>query len=80
MDDTIFKDAVGAISSGEYTENDVQIVKGRLDSLSKKELSIKRKLEKTKNDFVRNKDRTNTELRTVRSEIKKIKSILKAAV
>ena len=79
MDETIFKEAVAAISEGDYSESDVKIVKEWLDSLNKKELSIRRKLEKSKNDFVRNKEKTNSELKTVRGDIKAIKEILKRA-
>lgn len=77
MDESIFKGAVAAISNGDYSESDVKVVKEWLDSLSKKELSIRRKLEKSKNDFVKNKEKTNSELKLVRSEIKEIKTILK---
>lgn len=77
MDETIFKEAVAAISEGNYTDNDIKAVKEWLECLNKKELSIKRKLEKTKNDFVKNKDKTNTELKLIRGDIKKIKGILK---
>lgn len=75
----IFKKAVAAISEGDYSESDVKVVKEWLDSLNKKELSIRRKLEKSKNDFVKAKGKTNTELKTVRGDIKAIKEILKRA-
>ena len=45
--------------------------------MNKKELSIRRKLEKSKNDFVKSKEKQNSELKSVRSEIKEIKMILK---
>lgn len=77
MDESIFKGAVAAISEGDYSESDVKVVKEWLDSLNKKELSIRRKLEKSKNDFVKSKEKQNSELKTVRNEIKEIKMILK---
>jgi hypothetical protein len=77
MDESIFKGAVAAISEGDYSESDVKVVKEWLDSLNKKELSIRRKLEKSKNDFVKSKEKQNSELKSVRSEIKEIKMILK---
>lgn len=77
MDESIFKGAVAAISEGDYSESDVKVIKEWLDSLNKKELSIRRKLEKSKNDFVKSKEKQNSELKSVRSEIKEIKMILK---
>lgn len=77
MDESIFKGAVAAISEGDYSESDVKVVKEWLDSLNKKELSIRRKLEKSKNDFVKSKEKQNSELKSVRNEIKEIKMILK---
>ena len=77
MDETIFKTSLSAIVSGEYGETDLKVVKEWLDNLNKKELSLKRKIEKSKNEFVKNKGKTNSELKTVRGEIKTIKNILK---
>lgn len=79
MDEAIFKTALSAISSGEYSEADVRTVKEWLESLNKKELAIKRKLEQNKNEFVKTKGKTNSELKTIRSDIKSIKNILKTA-
>ena len=77
MDEYIFKGAVAAISEGDYSQSDVKAIKEWLDSLSKKELSLRRKLEKSKNDFVKAKEKTSSELKSVRNEIKEIKMILK---
>lgn len=79
MDEAIFKTALSAISSGEYSDADIRTVKEWLESLNKKELAIKRKLEQNKNEFVKNKGKTNSELKTIRSDIKSIKNILKTA-
>lgn len=79
MDEAIFKTALSAISSGDYSDADIRTVKEWLDALNKKELAIKRKLEQNKNEFVKNKGKTNSELKTVRSDIKSIKNILKTA-
>ena len=77
MDEYIFKGVVAAISEGDYSQSDVKVIKEWLDSLSKKELSLRRKLEKSKNDFVKAKEKTSSELKSVRNEIKEIKMILK---
>lgn len=79
MDEAIFKTALSAISSGDYSDADISTVKEWLDALNKKELAIKRKLEQNKNEFVKNKGKTNSELKLVRSDIKMIKNILKTA-
>jgi hypothetical protein len=78
MDESVFKTAISAISSGEYSESDVRHAKQWLDELNQKELSIKRKMEKTKNEFVKNKGRASTELKAVRADIRSVKNILKA--
>lgn len=77
MDEVLFKSAVAAISSGYYTDDDMKIVKENLDFLTKKEKKILRKLEKDKNEFVKNKGKTESELKSVRTDIKSIKNILK---
>ena len=77
MDESVFRTAIMAISSGEYSENDVKHAKLCLDELSQKELSIKRKMEKSKNEFVKNKGKTSNELKTIRADIKSVKNILK---
>lgn len=79
MDESIFKMAVAAVSSGEYCESDIRVIKNELESLNRRELALKRQMEKTKNDFVKNKDKSNFELKTLRTNIKLIKNILKSA-
>lgn len=79
MDESIFKMAVAAVSSGDYCESDIRIIKNELESLNRRELALKRQMEKSKNDFVKNKDKSNSELKTLRTNIKLIKNILKSA-
>lgn len=76
MDETVFKNALSAISAGYYTQSDIEVVKERLSILSKKELSLKREMEKKTNDFVKSKRKSNSELREVRKDIKEINKIL----
>ena len=59
MDEAIFRTALSAISSGDYSDADVRTVKEWLETLNKKELAIKRKLEQNKNEFVKKKGKTN---------------------
>lgn len=76
MDETVFKNALTAISAGYYTQSDLEVVKKRLSILSKKELSLKREMEKKTNDFVKSKRKSNSELKEVRKDIKDINNIL----
>ena len=78
MDESVFRTAISAILSGDYTESDVNIAKQWLEELNKKELSIKRSLEKSKNEFSRKKNKTEAQLKTVRSDIKQLKIVLKS--
>lgn len=77
MDETVFKNALSAISAGYYTQSDLEVVKERLSVLSKKELSLKREMERRTNDFVKSKRKSNSELREVRKCIKEINEIIK---
>jgi len=79
MDESIFKMAIAAVSSGEYCESDIRVIKNELESLNRRELALKRQMEKSKNDFIKNKDKSNSELKTLRTNIKLIKNILKSA-
>lgn len=78
MDESIFKMAIAAVSSGDYCESDIKIIKNELDSLNRRELALKRQIEKSKNDFVKNKNKSNSELKILRTNIKLIKNILKS--
>lgn len=77
MSEEIFKMALAAISSGEYSNDDIKTVKEQIDLLNKKELKIKRQMEKSKNEFVKNKDKSYIELREIRNSIKELRGILK---
>ena len=79
MDESIFKMAIAAVSSGDYCESYIKIIKNELDSLNRRELALKRQIEKSKNDFVKNKNKSNSELKILRTNIKLIKNILKSA-
>ena len=77
MEDAIFKTAVAAVASGDYCESDIKTIKDQLKFLNKQELSLKRQIEKETNDFVKNKDKHQTELKNIRSDIKELKHLLK---
>ena len=76
MEESNFVEAVAAISSGEYSENDLLIVKRRLNELNKEELALKRKMEKDKNAFVKSKGKNTTQLKAIRKDIKDLKIVL----
>lgn len=79
MDETIFKTALAAISSGEYDNSDVKVVSSWLVSLNKEELNLIREMEKEKKEFTRNKNKSSSKLRIIKKDIKQIKEILKTA-
>ena len=76
MEEAIFKTALAAVTSGDYCESDVKVIKEQIKCLSKQELALKRKIEKDTNDFVKHKDKNQAELKTIRSDIKSLKNIL----
>lgn len=77
MEDVVFKTALSAVVSEDYCESDIKIIKKHLKVLNEKEHTLKKTIEKEKNEFVRNKDKHQNELKTVRGDIKTIKNILK---
>lgn len=79
MDEMIFKTSLSAVSSGEYGEADLKVVKEWLEYLNKREAAMKRQIEKNKNEFVKEKGKTSSQLKNIRKDIKTIKNILKTA-
>ncbi len=77
MDEMIFKTSLSAVSSGEYGEADLKVVKEWLEYLNKREAAMKRQIEKNKNEFVKEKGKTSSQLKNIRKDIKTIKNILK---
>ena len=76
MEEVVFKTALASISSGDYCESDVKVIKEQLNSFNKEELSLRRQIEKETHDFVKNKEKHQSDLKAVRTNIKKIKNIL----
>ena len=77
MEDAIFKTALASISSGDYCESDVKVIKEQLNYFNKQELNLKRQIEKETHDFVKTKEKHQTDLKNIRSNIKTIRNILK---
>ena len=77
MEEAIFKTALAAVTSGEYCESDIKVIKEQIKCLNKQELALKRKMEKDTNDFVKHKGKNQTELKIIRNDIKSLKNILK---
>ena len=76
MDESLFKESLAAIMSGEYTENDKKTVNEWLSELLEEEVKLKRQLEKNKREFVKKRDKITSELNKIKGEIKDIKRIL----
>ena len=77
MENAIFKAAVAAVASGDYCESDIKAIKSHLKSLNKQETTLKRQMEKETNEFVKNKDKHQSELKNIRSDLKELKHLLK---
>lgn len=77
MNESTFKTALSAISSDEYGTDDIKAVKKWLEELKSKESAVKRRLEQDKNNYVKKKEKTSSELREIRGKIKSINNILK---
>ena len=67
MEEAIFKTALAAVTSGEYCESDIKVIKEQIKCLSKQELTLKRKIEKDTNDFVKHKDKNLKKARNFRA-------------
>lgn len=76
MEESIFKMAVASVLSGEYNDSDIKILKEQLNSLNKKELALKRQMEHSKNEYAKNKNKSQKELDILRKDIKSLKCIL----
>jgi flagellar basal body rod protein FlgB len=77
MEDVSFKTALAAVISDDYCESDVKTLKNHLRFLNDRERFLKKTIEKETTDFVKNKDKHQSELKIIRGDIKTIKNILK---
>lgn len=77
MGDVSFKTALAAVISDDYCESDVKTLKNHLRFLNDRERLLKKTIEKETTDFVKNKDKHQSELKIIRGDIKTIKNILK---
>ena len=77
-DSIIYKTALAAVTSGEYCESDIKVLKEQVYDYNKKESTIRRQMERDTNEFVRNKGKSQSELKNIRTYIKELKNILKA--
>jgi hypothetical protein len=77
MEDVSFKTALAAVISDDYCESDVKALKNHLRFLNDRERFLKKTIEKETTDFVKNKDKHQSELKIIRGDIKTIKNILK---
>lgn len=77
-DANIYRTALAAVTSGDYCESDVKVLKEQLNDFNKRESTIRRQMERDTNEFVKNKGKNQTELKNIRTYIKELKNILKA--
>ena len=77
MEEAIFKTALASVTSGDYCESDIKVIKEQIKCRSKQELALKKKKKKDTNYFVKKKKKNQTELKIIRNDIKSLKNILK---
>ena len=70
--------AIAAVTSDEYSDGDIKVIKAQINRLNKEEASIKKKMEKEALQFVKNKGKNQTELNHIRNSIKELRHILRA--
>lgn len=78
MEEHVLKVAIAAVTSDEYSDGDIKVIKAQINRLNKEEASIKRKMEKEALQFVKNKGKNQTELNHIRNSIKELRHILRA--
>ena len=69
-------EALAALSSGDFEESAIRVVKNHLREITEEELMLRRNMEIDKNQYSRTKEKKTTRLRRLRKEIKQIKNVL----
>ena len=69
-------EALAALSSGDFEESAIKVVKNHLREITEEELMLRRNMEIDKNQYSRTKEKKTTRLRRLRKEIKQIKNVL----
>lgn len=69
-------EALAALSSGDFEESAIKVVKNHLREITEEELMLRRNMEIDKNQYSRTKEKKATRLRRLRKEIKQIKNVL----
>ena len=77
MENHALQVAIAAVISDDYSESDVRTIRHEIEILNREERSLKRHMERETNQFVRNKDRNQSNLRRIRNAIKELKLLIR---
>lgn len=77
MENHALQVAIAAVVSDEFSESDVRTIRHEIEILNREEHSLRRRMERDTNQFVRNKDRNQSNLRRIRNAIRELKLLIK---
>lgn len=77
METSLFEDAVYSIANGEYTQKDIKEIKKYLNELIKEEVKLKIKIDDLTSNFLKEKNKIKSDIKTNQTKIKQIKGLLR---
>lgn len=77
METSLFEDAVYSIANNEYTQKDIKEIKKYLNELIKEEVKLKIKIDDLTSNFLKEKNKIKSDIKTNQTKIKQIKGLLK---
>ena len=77
METSLFEDAVYSIANDEYTQKDIKEIKKYLNELIKEEVKLKIKIDDLTSNFLKEKNKIKSDIKTNQTKIKQIKRLLK---
>lgn len=77
MENHALQVAIAAVVSDEFSESDVRTIRHEIENLNREEHTLRRRMERETNQFVRNKDRNQSNLRRIRNAIRELKLLIK---
>lgn len=77
METSLFENAVYSIANGEYTQKDIKEIKKYLNELIKEEVKLKIKIDDLTSNFLKEKNKIKSDIKTNQTKIKQIKGLLR---
>lgn len=77
METSLFEDAVYSIANNEYTQKDIKEIKKYLNELIKEEVKLKIKIDDLTSNFLKEKNKIKSDIKTNQTKIKQIKGLLR---